>query len=262
MRRLIDKLLKASKAAPTPMGFGAARQTAARPQMVLVAAMDAAVTENPADYLASADAVLLQPGKTRLTARTIQGFVKNMSEIPLGITVDTDDNKKPAAPVENGIDFLVLSPDSPVSSIPTEDKTGRILQVESSMDDGLLRAINSLPVDAILVRDPFENGLVWHQLMIFRHLANIISKPIIVSAPDTITYKELEALWKAGIDGVVVAVEGTAPSTWQELRSSINKLPPREVSKPGKEEARLPRMGGESPAPLPKPEEDDDEDYE
>ena len=106
-----------------------------------------------------------------------------------------------AALVEAGCDFVVIPAAGRIATTPQEEKVGRILQVESSMDDGLLRAANDLPVDAVLVTDTFEGSgpLVWHQLMIFQHLARLISKPLIVSIPADVNGEELKALWEAGV---------------------------------------------------------------
>jgi hypothetical protein len=129
------------------------------------------------------------------------------------------------------------------------------------MDDSLLRAINSLPVDAVMVADTFEGGaLVWHELMIFQHLANILAKPPIINIPPNITEAELKALWEAGVDGVVVEASALKAGGLKKLCDAIGKLPPRSKRKRGKIDALLPRTGGESGAVTPPDEEE--EEYE
>ena len=100
---------------------------------------------------------------------------------------------------------MVFSPTSRIPDLPQDEKIGKILQVESSMDDGLLRAVNDLPADAVLVTDTLDNNetLTMHRLMIYRHLANFIAKPLIVPVPANITEAELKALQDAEIDGVM-----------------------------------------------------------
>jgi hypothetical protein len=143
--------------------------------------------------------------------------------------------------------------------VPQDEKTGKLLQVESSMDDGLLRAVNDLPADAVLLTDTFDESgaLVWHQLMIYRHLTAFISKPLLVSVPATISEVELKALWDAGIDGVVVDAESGADL--KELHQMAGKLPPRAAPKRGKTDVTLPRIGRETNAPPP-PDEEEEED--
>jgi len=127
------------------------------------------------------------------------------------------------------------------------------------MDDGLLRAANDLPVDAVLIADTYEGGgsLVWHQLMIYQHLANFISKPLIVPVPAAITGVELKALWEAGVDGVIVEMDDAGAEELKNLRQAIDTLPPRSARKRGKADALLPHLPGEARAEP--PDEDEDE---
>ena len=263
MSRLIDEFHKATRTTAQPMGFRAARPTAAAARMPLVASLEIGANENPADCTGGASAVLLRPGKTRPTAKTIQTMVKNLPDIPWGVYLDDNGDKKAVSPEGEGCDFVVFSASGRISVTPQEEKIGRILQVESSMDDGLLRAINDLPMDAVLIADTFEGGgtLVWHQLMIFQHLARLILKPLIVPVPANISGEELNALWEAGVDGLVVEVDASSTGGLKELRQAIDKLPPRSQLKRDRMEALLPRTGGESSA-VPPPDEEEEEEYE
>ena len=128
------------------------------------------------------------------------------------------------------------------------------------MDDGLLRAVNDLPADAVLLTDTFDESgsLVWHQLMIFRHLTTFISKPLLVPVPAAITEGELKALWDAGIDGVVV--DATGVGDLKGLRQIADKLPPRSARKRGKMDVMLPMAGGEAYTTPPPDEEEEEED--
>jgi hypothetical protein len=187
-------------------------------------------------------------------------MVKPLGEVPWGVYLEESGDKQ-AALIEAGCDFVVLSPASGIPATPQDEKVGKILQVESSMDDGLLRAINDLPADAVLLADTFEDNasLLWHQLMIFRHLAAFISKPLIVPVPATISEAELKALWNAGIDGVMVEIDITKAGDLKELRQTMSKLPPRSAQKRGKMDVMLPRMGGGETGTMP-PDEEEEED--
>jgi hypothetical protein len=258
MSRLIEKFHEASRVA-APMGFRTARTAAAAPKILLIASLEAGTLEKRADYLDAADGVLIRFTGTALTAKAVQKIAASLPDIPWGLYLGDDDTKKAA--VEAGTDFVLFPIDSQVGDMPKDDKTGKILQVESSLDDGLLRAVNDLPVDAVLVADVFEGevSLIWHQLMIFQHLANLLSKPLIVPAPINISEKELKALWEAGVDGIIVEVDKAGAAGLKELRQAIDKLPPRLGRKRGKVSVVLPRTGGEAPAPPPDEEEEEDE---
>jgi len=261
MSRLIEKFHKASQVAEPPMGFRTARTVAAAPKILLIASLEAGTMENPVDFLDGADAVLLRFTKTALTTKTVQKIASSLPDIPWGLYL-ADDNNKKATVVEAGGDFVIFPAASQIAATPKDDKVGKILQVEASMDDGLLRAVNDLPVDAVLVADTFEgNGsLVWHQLMIFQHLANLLSKPLIVPIPADITEKELKVLWDAGVDGVIVEIDTARVEGLKNLRQAIDTLPPRSGRKRGKVTALLPRTIGETSIATPPDEEEEEED--
>jgi hypothetical protein len=260
MSRLIDGLKKSAQALPQPMGFRTSRQVEVTPKILIIASLEAGVTDATADSVDGADAILLHSDKSNLTVKTIQKIVEPLPKIPWGIYLEENDDKLTAA-VEAGCDFVVFSAASRISTVPQNEKTGKILQVESAMDDGLLRAVNDLPVDALLFTDSSEESgaLVWHQLMILQHLANIISKPLIVNVPANITEVELKALWEAGIDGVMVEVDITKTGGLKELRQVISKLPPRSARKRGRVDVLLPRTSGETPTIAPDEEEEEDD---
>jgi len=258
MSRLIDKFHQASKTAAPPMGFRTARPTAEAPKIILIASVEAGTPGNPVEYLEGADAVLIRSEKTPSNAKAVQKITSSLPDIPWGRYGGERDNKKAA---EEDADFVVLAADSQITETPGGEKTGKILQVESSMDDGLLRAINDLPVDAVLAEDLFQDkeSLVWHEMMIIQHLANMFSKPLIVPAPAGITEKELKILWDAGVDGIIVEADTTKPKGFKDLRQAINKLPQRSGRKHGKVNMVLPRATAETPAAAP-PDEEEEED--
>ena len=262
MSRLIEKFHKASQVTAPPMGFRTARTSTAAVKILLIASLDTDTIDTPTDYLDGADAVLMRFNKAALTAKTVQKIASSLPDIPWGLYLADDDNKKAATAAEAGGDFVVFPAASQVTTTPKDDKVGKILQVEASMDDGLLRAINDLPVDAVLVADTFEgNGsLVWHQLMIFQHLANLLTKPLIVGVPINVNEKELKVLWDAGVDGVIVEIDPAGAKGLKELRQAIDSLPPRSGRKRGKVNAVLPRTSSESPTTPPPDEEEEEED--
>jgi hypothetical protein len=248
MSRLIDKFHQASQGESPPLGFRTSRPSDAALKILLIASLEAGIAENAFEHLNGADAVLLHSDKSPLTEKIIQKRVSSLPNIPWGIYIA--DDKKTA---EAGADFVVFPVASQVADIPGDEKTGKILELLSSTDDGLLRAVNDLPVDAVLVNDTYEDNshLVWHQLMKLQHLSNILRRPLIVQVPVGVNEKELKALWDAGVDGVVVEIDAVRAKGLKELRQAINKLPPRSVRKRGKVDVLLPRAGGETPAAAP-----------
>jgi len=260
MSKLIDKLNQVAKAVQQPIGFRAAQPASTKSKMLLIASLaQANNVDNLADYITGADAVLLPIVKLSLRAKTLQKIAKSVSDIPWGGWLG-DINRREIRPMaEAGCDFVVF-PASTVLAIPQDDKVGKILQVESSLSEGLLKAVNELPVDAALIADEpgEEYFLTWHHLMLFQRFADLLTKPLLVSIPLNVTANELQVLWKTGVDGVVIEVGvGQPVGRLEELRQAIDKLtfPPRQRKKA---EALLPHIGEET-STVTEPEEEDGE---
>jgi hypothetical protein len=237
------------------MGFHTSRKAETPPSILIIAVVQVSGTGAAVKSVAGADAVLLRAKTGGLTASALQKMVKPLKETPWGVLgEESADNA--AALTGAGCDFLVFTPASSVAATPQDEKTGKILQVESAMDDGLLRAVNDLPADALLLTDTFDEGggLVWHQLMIFRHLKSFIAKPLLVPVPAAISEADLKALRDAGIDGIVAEAAG---GDLKELRDMAAKLPPRAAPKRGKVDVILPRAS--TPIAASPDEEEEDE---
>ena len=192
------------------MGFRTSRAAETPATVLIIARVKINGTNPTVKSVPGADAMLLYADEPVLNAKNLPKTAKPLKDTPWGVYLD-ESEEETAALAGAGCDFLVISPDSRVLAVPQDEKTGKILQVESSMEDGLLRAVNDLPVDAVLITDTMENNspLVWHQLMIYRHLTAFITKPLLVPVPAAIGEVELKALWDAGIDGVVAEADIT-----------------------------------------------------
>ncbi|MFC1980689.1 hypothetical protein ACFLVN_00330 [Chloroflexota bacterium] len=251
MSRLIDKLNLVSKTVPEPMGFRAAHPVAKKPQMLLIASlMQTNNLDNLADYAAVADAVLLPVARTGSGTRALQNIAGASPDIPWGGWLQNIGEKERKALAKAGCDFVVFSANSSVPANTQDDELGKILQVESSISEGLLKAANALPVDAVLTTSgPDSGSLTWHHLMLFRCFTDLLSKPLLVSAPPDITAGEMKALWEIGVDCVVIeaSIEQSIKRL-EELRQAIAdlaSLPPR---KRRSTEALLPHIAGETAA--------------
>lgn len=213
MSKFIDKLNRLQSVS-TPMGFGRAH-SAPTPKMLLIASLPAGEPKNPAEKAGGADAGLL-PFAGRGSVKSIQEAGKACPDIPWGAWLRTHERIDSAALKEAGVDFAIVSPDSPLD---TGQDIGRILEVGPDMDEGLLAAVNRISLDAVLVNTGAEKGpLTWRNLMVLRRFADIVSQPTIALVPSELSGDELKALWQAGIDGIVV--EGRV----KELRELIDSL--------------------------------------
>ncbi len=260
MSRLLETIKKQPEKPVLQMGFRKTLPENKRPSILLIArtAVDEAGT--PVKNIAGADAVLLDFSSFKLTPKNLPKIVKPLGETPWGLY--TEYSKDTAAVTDNsGCDFIVFSPASPVAAAPGNDKTGKIIQVESTLDDGLLLALNDLPVDAVLAADSFgeSDPLTYHHLMLLKYLAVLVKKPLIVPVPATISKEELQALRDAGIAAVLVTIDISKAENLKELHEIAAGLPPRATGKQDKPGVFLPRSGGAQMEPLPDEEEEEDE---
>lgn len=258
MSKFIDKLKRVSQAAPQPIGFRRAEAVPAEAKIQLVARMGAGDIENPADYAAGADAVLVPISKSGSGVETLKEVSKAMPDIPWGGWLGDISAGKTKQMVAHGCDFVVFAASGTPIVLPQNDEPGKILEVEASLDEGLLRAVNELPVDAVLIA-PEEEGsgvLTWYQLMRFQRFADLLAKPLLVSVPAGVSADELLVLWGAGVDGVVVeaGAEGV-----KGLRQVIDKLTFPTPRKREKREVLLPRTEREGRAVAEIEEEEEEE---
>jgi len=258
MSKLIEKLNQVAKAGPQSIGFRSTQPASAKPKILLIASLvqtDSAGSLT--DYTAGADAVLitkLGPG-----AKTTEKITRSFPDIPWGLQLGDISAKDIEPMLAAGCDFIVFPTDI-APAIPGEGKMGKILQIEPSLSEGLLRAVNELPVDAVLLADqPGEKPfLTWHHLMLFRRFADLSSKPMLASLPPNVSQSELGVLWETGVVGVVVKVGmGQPAGRLKELRQTIDRLtfPPRQGQKI---EALLPHIGEET-SPVSEAEEEEEE---
>jgi hypothetical protein len=159
---------------------------------------------------------------------------------------------------EISCDFIILPAGSPVA-LTQNTEIGRILEIEESLNEALLRTVNDLPVDAVLISDKGKDGpLTLARLMLIRRQASVVSKPVSISID--ITETELQALWDLGIGGVFVeSVTEQSADKLAELHKAIGKLTLTNRKK-DKMNPILPHLQPETPAPRHEEDEEIDDD--
>lgn len=236
MSRFIDKLKQVSKSEPQPMGFGRGK-SAAKPRLLLVAEAKTATASDGAD-------AMLMPGTAKSTAAK--------TDLPVGIRLfgSKAGNLK-------GVDFVVLLPEMPVAMVEDE-KIGRVMAVEASLEIGLLRALEDLPLDALLVAGDGAQpqAVTWQYLMLCKRISAMSGKPLLAAVPPNISRDELQMVWDTGVSGVVVAAG--AAGGMKKLRSMIDGLTLPAKHKKMKARAIVPSIS-EKAAPAIEDDEDEEE---
>ncbi|MFC1928112.1 hypothetical protein ACFLXK_00735 [Chloroflexota bacterium] len=262
MSKFIDKLNRLSRGEPQPIGFRTAQSASPKPQMQLVASLAQDSVDSPANYATKADAGLLHISELSSGAKTIQKMLQAVPGIPWGGWLQDGSPGEIKQMTEAGCDFVVFPATNTPLAILQNDEVGKILEVEASLAEGLLRSANELPIDAVLIADTQRKGgfLTWQHLMLFQRFADLLTKPLLVSIPESVTADELQALWEAGVSSVIIEVRGRqSQNRLKELRQIIDKLPFMVPRKREKTEPLLPRVSAEMGMATAEEEEEEEE---
>ena len=249
MGRFIDRLSQVSRVVPQSMGFRKTQPVSEKPKILLIASLAEASVGDLTDYAAGADAGLLRIPKLSSGAKTLREMSQAVPDIPWGGWLGNVDQSGIKQMAKAGYDFVVFPAANTPLALLQDDKIGKILEVEALLGEGLLRAINELPVDAVLIAAEREGEyfLTWRHLMLFQRFADLLTKPLLASIPSNVTANEFQALWEAGVDGVVIEVGAGQPADrLKKLRQVIDKLAFPSQRKRGKAEALLPHIGSEA----------------
>ncbi len=247
MSKFIDRLKQLTEGVPQPIGFRLGAKPAARLRIQLIGLLTKTKFDLPADSLAEADAVIMTNAE-KAAEETLAALSGENQGIPVGV-------KLPAG-MTAGMDFVVFNSTQPISAFP-DKKTGKILTLDREMPDGMLRTVNALPVDAVLVDGEINNEAVTYQdLLNIRRLTGAISKPLLLKVEAGISSGDLQACWEAGVDGLVVEIAGDAAETLMKLRKIIDSLEFPDKNRKERLTPTLPRIAPEPP----KHEEEEEED--
>lgn len=210
-----------------------------RPKMLLVASLAQVSVDSVADYVAGADAGLLPISQLSSGTETLRKISQAVSDIPWGGWLRGISRGEMKQMKKVGCDFVVFPAANTSLAILQNNEVGKILEVEASLSEGLLRTIDELPVDAVLIagEQTEEYFLTWQHLMHFWRFANSLAKPLLVSVPSIVVANELQVLWEVGVDGVVVEV---GAGGLKKLRQAIDKLTLPPLRRRRKAEALLP----------------------
>jgi hypothetical protein len=255
MSKFIDKLDNLNKTTAPVMGFHT-RGSEDKPASMLVAVELAGKPEDELKEAATtgASAGILDPAG--LTGASIIKYLKTKVDMPVGLVLSGGKTGTGAKPEGSDIDFIVFDVNLPVKSLAGNEpeSVGRVLRLDTSIEAGLLRAVNSLHpgIEAVMV-DLRVPALTVETLMQCRRVADFSGQPILALIGASLTLAELTALREAGVKCLVLPAGSTAAEI-SSLIDDIRALPKPEKKKDKRSIAIVPRMGL---TPAPKEDEDD-----
>ena len=259
MSKFLDRLERISLSAPAPIGFGVSRAEKT-PGMALVALVSR-------DHASGCGAIAgLAPDAVLLGSVDGPEFIKELDSdlpsVPWGVRSGQLTDESAQAYRESGCDLLAFSLEgTPVSAV-SSDEIARVLCLDLDADERQLRSIDSLPVDVLLL-SLTGRAAPWTlaDLASIAAISRRVNKYVLVEVAAPPGKKDLEAIRKAGVHGLVLDVGAVPAESLTELKESLLDMPrPR----PGRREratAIIPASvfpSGQGPAPE-DPDEDDDD---
>lgn len=204
------------------IGFRAAASPTS-PGMLLIARIS---QEGPHSLEALADAFLIEKG-----ARPPSGVV-------WGARLETPTPEALAGLKEKGCDFVILDADkAPASALEVE--MGHFVQIDPSLPDSLLRAVEVLEVEGAFMEMETPALRVQH-LLLCQRVTGLVHKPILVAVSPELSGADVVQLRRVGVRGLVVRAEaGEKLEEWRqallgakEKRRDDVVLPPPPVAEP------------------------------
>jgi hypothetical protein len=245
MSKFIERLQQVMTPPVQSMGFMTSKAQQSRAKIQLVVNITGSKVKTQVKEVSGADALLFSNG-------AVDG-----GETLTGMRLAKGDEEEVEKAVKAGIDFVVLPLSGEV--LAPDKKLGKIIQIEDTITDIMLRTVGDIPADAVLLIEDKENSLslTWQRLMLIRRFAALSGKPLLIEVLPGVKETELQQIWDAGVSGVVVKSDGEqAETVAANLRQIIEKLTFPSKQKNGKNMAIVPAVTVAAEAPK----EDDDDD--
>ena len=253
MSVLVDRLKQITQGVPQPMGFRLGAKAPSRPKVQLVCLVSPENGKDTTETVGTADVIVFRGANGLPSEDILKPYVE--AKIPFGIELSGGAVPDVESLAKGGADFVVFTADMPVGKM-LESDVGKIIRVDPSFSDGMLRAVNALAVDGVLLwHRPAGAALTWEDLLVYQRMGGFISRPLLLPAPGQITPKELQSLTGAGVAAVVFDTDGHSTTGLRELRKMIDELKPPAPVRKGMGSALAPRV-------TPEPEQHEDQDEE
>ena len=153
---------------------------------------------------------------------------------PRAVAGDVDSDALEAL-VKAGVDFVVLAGPGADAAPLADQSVGRVMALDSDLDDTYLRLLGDLGLDALVIAAP-EAPLTVERLLAVRRLSALARTPLLANAKPDIDAKSLELLRDSGVAGIVLDDAGKLAA----LKKRIIALPPRGRRKENHQDAHIP----------------------
>jgi len=208
--------------------------------MLLVAVLPQSGIDKAAEITGSGvDAIVMRIADPQRDIQDLPKIASALGEIPLGVWPKSVNKDGIEQLVRAKCDFIILDPATTSAAVLEQEEMGKVIGVDSSLDDSLVKAIEPLPLDAALIEQE-GNLLSVYDLMHYRRIVDLVTKPILLMTHPELKDSDLRILSEIGVKGVVV--EGWSKEKLVWLHQEIKTLPPVLKRRGERREAVLPRL--------------------
>lgn len=238
MSKFLDRLDRISRGSSSPMGFGSASRAEKTPSMALVGLLSHSYLDS-ASLLAEVgvDGVLIEGLDKGTQFRQVTNI---LGALPWGIGGKHLNEEIAKSHREQGCDFFSFSVDNITSATLSEEDSAYLLEIAPDFDDRSLRAIECLPLDAVVLNvNPGWSSLALRDLIAIGSIRSMLDKYLLLQGPVSVTAGELIVLKEIGVDGLVVDVSECPKKTLQQLKENLMSMPKPRKSTSSKGESSL-----------------------
>ncbi|MDZ7727067.1 MAG: hypothetical protein U5Q44_02090 [Dehalococcoidia bacterium] len=220
LRKAIDRSMRGE--GTNRLGFGqAASREKQRAMLLGVIERDAESANAALD--AGAELVILRANDVRSAVEALQGIKE--TKAPVGAWISDLDGEGAESLANAGADFVASPLDGTVADAVDTERMGQVVAVTGDIEEGTLRALSNLDLDALFVKRPGGRMTLQQQVELAR-LTMLSGSPLLVSSPAEITASELRVLRDAGAVAVVAA-DGATADEIKGLGERLREVKPR-----------------------------------
>ncbi|MCL0043913.1 hypothetical protein M1N24_00075 [Dehalococcoidia bacterium] len=244
MSKILDRLDQITRGVSRALGFTTSASRDFIPSMALLASAELFTKNNITSMSkANVDALILNVRAPK--ANVIDRHSKLLEGHTWGVAVESLEQPHVEIYQGKGCDFLVFGIDNTPVDVLEDGACARILRVPTTLEDSLIRGLEDLPVDIVLICKPAPDGpLNLTHLLSISNVRSSTSRYVLLEWNSELTSRELEHLRDIGVDGLVIDVSNNKHSLIAVLRDKIDALPKRKSKGEQGSAAMLPRIPG------------------
>lgn len=205
-----------------PIGFGFLRSAPARPRMLIMVHVDGRLPASDVfSVVECADAIVVEAGSGSAAAVS-EALSEWQSEVPLGFWMEAT-AVMPADAEFHSVDFVVCDLDGPAETLAAKDR-GTLVCVMPDSEPVRLRAVGEVGVEALILRGKEMDLTRVSAAVECRRVRSACARPVLLHVSHALEPGLLLALWRAGVDGLVVD-SGLGVDGLKALRAAVTGAP-------------------------------------